>query len=214
MISLAVLLLLTFDPTPQPATTTGTVCRENRQLDRIVLNAESGNRIFVKLGDNSAITFDGRRFDREDIRPGDAVRVSGTIANNTITADAVEVRPRVANAIVDALFPSSSVYGRFGVQEAKTEYFSLRLPGGDYARVDAKSAYGPKGRVYVSTLKSGDLLELRGKWPREGLLQASYIRVMTNEEPSSCRTKARRGEDSEATKRRETEEQRFLDRAD
>src|SRR5712691_1439318 len=195
--------LFAFDPTPQQVELSGTVCRANRQLDHIVINTDRGDRVLVNVAENAAITFDRQPFDRSDLRPGDRVHLSGTTLNDVVTADALGVRPRVANAIVDALFPSSSIYGRFGVREAKTEYFSLRLPGGDYLRVDAKSAYGPKGRVYVSSLKSGDLLELRGKRTKNDLLQASYIRVMTNDEPSSCRATARRGEEAETTKRRE-----------
>ena len=66
----------------------------------------------------------------------------------------------------------------------------------------------------VGSLKSGDLLEVRGAWQTKNLLQASAITVMTNQEPSFCVTAARRGEMSAETAAREAEEQKFLDKID
>jgi hypothetical protein len=97
------------------------------------------------------------------------------------------------------------------VREAKTEFFTLAQPGDKSLRVDAKAAYGPTGRVWVSSLKPGDLLEIRGSWPSKYLLRASSINVITDYEPSFCRTQARRGEDRADSGARETAERRFLD---
>jgi hypothetical protein len=65
--------------------------------------------------------------------------------------------------------------------------------------------------VRVGTLRPGDLLEIGGTWTKKGEIRASSIRVLTDDEPSSCRTHAREGETQEATAAREAAEQRFLD---
>jgi hypothetical protein len=80
--------------------------------------------------------------------------------------------------------------------------------------VDARSAYGPKGRVYVSTLRSGDLLEVAGTWTKKGEIKASSIRILTDDEPDSCKRGAPAGETKEQTAAREAAEQRFLDDSD
>src|SRR5262249_49517542 len=105
-----------------------------------------------------------------------------------------------------------TVVGRFAVREAKTEFFSLRLPETHYIRVDGKSAYGPTGRVWVSSLKPGDLLEVRGDWTTKDLLKANSIDVITEREPSFCRTAARRGELAGDTQAREEDERKFLNK--
>jgi hypothetical protein len=101
--------------------------------------------------------------------------------------------------------------GRFSVREAQTEFFTLRLPGDEFVRVDAKAAYGPKGRVWVSTLKVGDLLSIDGEWVKEKEIRASSIHVLTDVEPGSCQKRARNGETKDGTAAREAAERRFLD---
>jgi len=90
----------------------------------------------------------------------------------------------------------------------------MRLAGERFVRVDAKSAYGPNGRVWVSSLKPGDLLEVRGAWVSKDLLKASSIEVATDREPSFCRTAARRGEMSGETTAREADEEKFLNKSE
>jgi len=188
----------------------GTACRVNRQIDRFIVSGDSG-RTEVELGDEGKITFNGQEIDASDMRPGDRVRINGhATSDGMVVADSVDVDRVTGRTLLDALFPSSSIYGRFSVREAKTEFFSVNLPGRRYLRVDARSAYGPHGRVRAGSLKSGDLLELRGK-RKNDVLEAHYIDVITNQEPTSCRADARRGETREATTARETAEQRFLD---
>jgi hypothetical protein len=50
-------------------------------------------------------------------------------------------------------------------------------------------AYGPRGRVRAGTLRSGDLLELDGKWDGRDVFRASSINVLTDHEPPGCRVK-------------------------
>ena len=64
----------------------------------------------------------------------------------------------------------------------------------------------------MSTLRSGDLLEIDGKWEKNNReIKASSIRILTDEELESCKRDARRGESPEQTAAREAAEQRFLD---
>ncbi len=201
--------LAAFDPST-PVQFQGTACRVNRQIDRFIVAADSG-RMSVELADEGKVTFNGEDLDASDMRPGDRVRITGhTTSDGVVIADAIDVDRVTGRALLDALFPSSSIYGRFSVREAKTEFFSVRVPGRQYLRVDGRSAYGPHGRVYVSSLKSGDLLELHGK-QKNGVLQASYVDVITNQEPTGCRSAARRGENKAGTAEREAAEQKFLD---
>ena len=196
-------------------TNDGTVCRMNRAVDRMIVGTDDGQRVRVVLRRSTPISFEGNRSERSDLRLGDRVHLIAHEDGSHLDADSVEVRLRTADALLDTLLGSRrTIVGRFGVREAKTEFFSLHLPGGNYVRVDAKSAYGPHGRVRVSSLKPGDLLEIRGSWPKKGLLQASSIRVMTDTEPSFCQSHARRGETAETSKMREAEERKFLDAAD
>jgi hypothetical protein len=201
--------LIAFDPST-PVRLQGVACRVNRQIDRFIVAGDAG-RIAVELGDEGKVTFNGENIDESDMRPGDRVRITGnTTSDGVIVADSIDVDRFTGRTLLDALFPGSSIIGRFSVREAKTEFFSVNLPGRDYLRVDGRSAYGPKGRVRAGSLKSGDLLELRGR-RKNNVLEASYISVITDEEPTSCRADARRGESKEATATRETAEQLFLD---
>src|SRR5438552_4043573 len=209
---LAVLLLAAPPLVAQTYTIDGTVCRMNRSVDRVIVGTDDGQRSRVVLRRSTPISFEGSRSDRSDLRLGDRVRVLAHEDGSHMDAESVDVRLRTADALLDSLLRSHrTIVGRFGVREAKTEFFSLHLPGGNYVRVDAKSAYGPKGRVRVSSLKSGDLLEIRGSWPKKDLLQASSIRVMTDAEPSFCQSHARRGETSETTRVREADERKVLE---
>jgi hypothetical protein len=188
----------------------GVACRVNRQIDRFIIAGDAG-RIAVELGDEGKVTFNGEDLDESDMRPGDRVRITGTtISDGVVAADSIDVDRFTGRTLLDALFPGSSIIGRFSVREAKTDFFSIRLPGRDYLRVDGRLAYGPNGRVRAGSLKSGDLLELRGK-RKNNVLEASYIDVITDAEPLSCRADARRGESKEATTAREASEQLFLD---
>jgi hypothetical protein len=212
---LAGLLLAASPLVAQSYTNDGTVCRMNRAVDRMIVGADDGQRVRVVLRRSTPVSFEGNRSERSDLRLGDRVRLIAHEDGSHMDADSIEVRLRTADALLDSLLGSRrTIVGRFGVREAKTEFFSLHLPGGNYVRVDAKSAYGPNGRVRASSLKPGDLLEIRGSWPKKGLLQASSIRVMTDTEPSFCRSHARRGESSETTKMREADERKFLNAED
>ena len=169
----------------------GRACRINRAVDRIIVLTGSGERVFVKAESEADWVFGRERFERADLRPGDPVRVFGwDMPDGTFLAGTVRVRPDLAEAIWDALVPSKSkaLVGRFSVREAQTEFFSLNLPGGNYVRIDAKGAYGGRGRVRVSSLKSGDLLEVRGEWVKD-VFRASYIDIQTDSEPASCKVK-------------------------
>ncbi len=209
-------LLLALSALPAlPITIDGTVCRMNRGVDRLIVGSDAGPRVRVAL-ERGAITFRGLAFDRADLRPGDRVHLLAVRGRGThLLAQSIEVTMRVDDALVDSIFRSHrTVVGRFAVREAKTEFFSLRLPQQRYLRVDAKAAYGPNGRVWVSSLKPGDLLEIRGMWPSKDLLRASSITVITDREPSFCRTQARRGEIDAETASRDAYEQLFMDKGD
>jgi hypothetical protein len=198
-----------------PVEVGGTACRVNRTADRLIVDDGQGRRWRVSLSPEALVTFEGGRYEAEDVRPGDRVRVQGVEVPGRLAVGRLDVQVKVAEALLDAVLKTRPrLVGRFAVREAKTEFFSLRVPGGDYVRVDAKAAYGPQGRMWVSRFRSGDLLELDGTWTKEKELKASYIKVLTDEEPSSCRSRARRGEAKEATAAREAEEQRFLEGGD
>lgn len=170
----------------------GRVCRMNRAVDRMIVMTDSGVRLRSVANTSARFTFGRERFEPGDLRPGDPVRIAGRRnEDGIIEADIVRLRPDLAEAIWDAIFPSrsKSLVGRFAVREAKTEFFSLNLPGMNYVRIDAKAAYGKNGRVRVSSLRSGDLLEVRGEWVNDDLFRASYIDVQTDTEPASCRVK-------------------------
>lgn len=199
----------------RPLSIDGTVCLMNRSIDRMIILTDSGPRVRVALGRAVPIRFNTRTYDRNDLRPGDRVRVVADRSAAGLLAKQVDVTMRVGDALVDSIFRTHrTVVGRFAVREAKTEFFSLRLPEMHYVRVDAKAAYGPNGRVWVSSLKPGDLLEIRGTWPSKDLLQASSIDVVTDREPSFCRTAARRGEESGDTEAREADERKFLNKSE
>jgi hypothetical protein len=193
----------------------GTLCRMNRSIDRLIVLTDNGPRVRVALGGSVPIQFNARVYDRADLRPGDRVRIVAQRSDSGLRAKKVDVTMRVGDALVDSIFRSHrTVVGRFGVREAKTEFFSLRLPEMRYVRVNAKAAYGPNGRVWVSSLKPGDLLEVRGTWPSKDVLQASSIEVVTDREPSFCRSAARRGELDGDTQAREEDERKFLEKID
>ena len=175
----------------------------------MIVATDAGPRLRV-VADDAAISFEGIAYDRLDLRPGDRLRVTGNRNGSQIRATTIDTRVRIANALFDSLFPTKRLIGRFGVREAQTEFFMLHLPGEHYVRVDAKSAYGPKGRVRASSLKPGDLLEIQGDWPSKDLLKASYINVITDKENDNCRTTARRGESKADTTARENDETKFL----
>jgi len=212
---LAVLLVAAPPLLAQTYTVDGTVCRMSRSVDRMIVGTDDGQRSRVVLRRSTPVDFEGSRSERSDLRLGDRVHVLAHADGSHMDAESVDVRLRTSDALLDSLLRSHrTIVGRFGVREARTEFFSLHLPGGNYVRVDAKSAYGPNGRVRVSSLKPGDLLEVRGSWPKKDLLRASSIRVMTDAEPSFCQSHARRGESAEVTKVREADERKFLDAAD
>ena len=195
-------------------TVTGTICRMNRSADRLILASEERGRLRIGIPSETEVTFEGGSFRVEDLRPGARIRVIGASSDDRIEAAAVDVKLKVADTLDALLGPRKTIVGRFSVREAKTEYFSLNTGEGNYVRVEAKSAYGPKGRVRVSDLRSGDLLELSGDWKSKGELHASYIKLITDEEPASCRSRARRGETKEQTTAREVTERNFLDHQD
>jgi hypothetical protein len=206
------LLLCTAAHAQSQTEITGTVCRLNRHVDRMIVASGDHERVRVVVPDSATMTFEGTSYRIEDLRPGARVRVIGTSSGDRVEATSLQVKFKVADTIFDALLgPRKTVVGRFSVREAKTEYFSLNTGDGNYVRVEAKSAYGPKGRVRVKDLQSGDLLELSGDWKSRDELHASYIKVITDEELTSCRARARRGETKEQTTAREAAEQKFLD---
>lgn len=210
-------LTLAFFAAQSPAISVdGTVCRMNRSVDRLIISSDNGPRVRVALGHSVPIQYRSHAYDRADLRPGDRVHVDGDRGESVgLRARQLAVTMRVDDALVDSIFRSHRMMtGRFAVREAKTEFFSLHLPSEHYVRVDAKSAYGPNGRVRVGSLKPGDLLEVRGTWMSKNLLQASSINVITDHEPSFCVTEARRGEVSGETSAREADEQKFLDKSE
>lgn len=206
-------LLVSVPALAQPMKLSGTICRMSRAADRMIIATDKGPRVRV-TADDANVTFEGIRYELLDLRPGDRVRIAGNRDGSQIRATSIDAHVRTADALTDSLFPSKTVVGRFAVREAQTEFFMLNLPGKHYVRVDAKSAYGPKGRVYVSSLKPGDLLEIRGDWKEKGLLHASSIDVITDKENTTCRDDARRDESKEDTAARESDEAKFLDGAD
>jgi hypothetical protein len=198
----------------RPLMIDGTVCRMNRAVDRLIIGSDAGSRVRIALPSAVPVRLSSHNYDRADLRPGDRVHIAVDRGRQALVARAVDVTMRVDDALVDSIFRSHrTLTGRFAVREAKTEFFSMRLPGKKYVRVDAKSAYGPNGRVRVSSLKPGDLVEIRGSWPSKDLLQASSINLITDHEPSFCTNAARRGEMSGETHSRETDEQKFLDKS-
>lgn len=211
------LALLTADALPPPRTMTvdGTLCRMNRSIDRLIILTDAGPRVRVSLGRAVPIEFKAQAYDRNDLRPGDRIHVLGQRGTAGILARQIDLTMRVGDQLVDSIFRSHrTVVGRFGVREAKTDFFSLRVPGQNYVRVDAKSAYGPNGRVLVGLLKPGELLEVRGTWPSKDILKASSIDVITDREPSFCQTAARRREMDAETAAREADEAKFLQKID
>ena len=216
MPSILLLLLTMADPTPAdpvPVDVKGTVCRLNRRSDRLIIGTEEGKRVNVAMSDATSVTWEKAPYLPEDIRLGDRVRIRGAMTESRIDASEVDVQFKVAETIVDALLGiKPPLVGRFSVREAKTEFFSLRLPDGNYIRVDAKGAYGPKGRVWVSTLRSGDLLELSGEFKTDRLYRAGGIRVLTDEESSKC--PRIEGETKEQKTARMETDQKFLDGID
>jgi hypothetical protein len=190
----------------------GTVCRCNRSVDRLILEV-GGKRQRVAVDRSVRVTFEGRWYEAGDLRPGDRILVFGERDDaGTLHPLRIDVQVRVGEAVLDVLLGTQPrLIGRFAVREAKTEFFSLNVPGDDYVRVDAKAAYGPRGRVRVGTLRPGDLLEIGGTWTKKGEIRASSVRVLTDDEPSSCLQHARQGETQEDTATREAAEQRFLD---
>jgi hypothetical protein len=215
-LTLSLTLVATQLTAARPLTIDGTVCRMNRVVDRLIIGSDAGARVRIALNRSVPVRLNSRLYDRIDLRPGDRVHIAADRGGQAgLIARQFDVTMRVDDALVDSIFRSHRTStGRFAVREAKTEFFSLRLPGPRYVRVDAKSAYGPNGRVRVSTLKPGDLLEVRGSWPSKELLQASSINVITDHEPSFCTTAARRGEMSGETHSREANEQKFLDKSE
>jgi hypothetical protein len=179
------------EPSGDRIRTDGRACRINRSVDRLIVMTDSGDRLRV-VAESTHFTFGRERFEPADLRPGDPVRIVGRLKKgDVVEADTLRVRPDVADAVWEALFPSKSqsLVGRFAVREAQSEFFSLNLPGMNYVRVDAKGAYGGSGRVRASSLKSGDLLEVRGEWVKDDLFRASYIDIQTDNEPASCKVK-------------------------
>ena len=192
----------------------GTVCRMNRPIDRMIIKSDGGSRFRVSLGHSTNVNFKSHLYDRADLRTGDRVHIVATRQNAFMLAQSVDVTMRVDDALVDSIFRSHrTVTGRFATREAMTEFYSLHLPLQRYVRVDARSAYGPNGRVYVSALKPGDLLEVKGTWVSKDLLQATSINILTDYEPSFCTTAARKNEMDKETAAREADEQRFLDKS-
>jgi hypothetical protein len=190
----------------------GTLCRANRDADRLIVDADARRRP-VALGGSTRVAFQGLRLAREDLRPGDRIVVLAEPGPaGVLRGLRIDVQAQAGPGILDALLGTRPrLVGRFGVREAKTEFFTLHLPGDEFVRVDAKAAYGPHGRVWVSTLKVGDLLEIGGEWVKEREIRASSIHVITDDEPDSCRKRARKGETKEQTAARESAERRFLD---
>ena len=197
-------------------TVDGTVCRMSRSAGRMIVATDDGPRLRVVLGNGTPITFDAHPYDRGDLRPGDRVHVVAARGEGShLDARRLDITMRVDQALLDSFLGSRrKIVGRFAVREAKTEFFSLNLPGDSYVRVDGKAAYGSNGRVWVNSLKPGDLLEIRGNWVSKDLLQASSINVITDIEPSFCSSHARRGETSMGTTARENDERMFLDGRD
>ncbi len=214
--SLALALLIAQASAARTLSIDGTVCRMNRSIDRLIILTDNGPRVRIAIGRSVPIQFKAHVYERNDLRPGDRVHVLADRGDvSGLMAKQIDLTMRVDDALVDSIFRSHhTVVGRFSVREAKTEFFSLRLAGEKFVRVDAKSAYGPSGRVWVSSLKPGDLLELRGSWPSKDLLKASSIEVITDREPSFCRTAARRGEMNGETAAREADEERFLNKSE
>jgi hypothetical protein len=214
-LTLSLILLVGQSAPARTLSVDGTVCRMNRSIDRLIVLTDAGPRVRVALGRAVPIQFNLQKYDRADLRPGDRVHVLAERGTAGLLARQVDVTMRVDDALVDSIFRSHrTVVGRFAVREAKTEFFSLDLTGDRFLRVDAKAAYGPNGRVWVSSLRPGDLLEIRGTWPSKDLIKATSIEVITDREPSFCRTAARRGEMGGETSAREAEEQKFLNKSE
>ena len=190
----------------------GTLCRANRAADRLIVDT-GATRHPVALSGSTRVAFEGLRLAREDLRPGDRILLLAKGGRaGVLHGLRIDVQGRAGPGILDALLGTRPpLIGRFGVREAQTEFFSLHLPGNEFVRVDAKAAYGPHGRVWVSTLKIGDLLEIGGEWVKEREIRARSIQVITDDEPGSCRKRARTGETKEDTAAREAAERRFLD---
>ncbi|HYS54579.1 MAG TPA: hypothetical protein VER58_12550, partial [Thermoanaerobaculia bacterium] len=113
----------------------GTVCMMNRSIDRMIILTDGGPRVRVALGRPVPIRFNAHNYDRADLRPGDRVHVVANRGAEGLLARQVDITMRVGDALVDSIFRNHrTVVGRFGVREAKTEFFSLRLPEMHYVR--------------------------------------------------------------------------------
>ena len=159
-LSVSLALLATQMTAARPVMIDGTVCRMNRAVDRLIIGSDTGPRVRIAVGRSVPIRMNAHNYDRADLRPGDRVHIAADRSSEGLVARGVDVTMRVDDALVDSIFRSHRMLtGRFAVREAKTEFFSLNTSGTNYVRIDARSAYGPDGRMNVGKFRSGDLLE-------------------------------------------------------
>ncbi len=78
-----------FAALPPPLQIKGTICRMNRDVDRMIIDSDAGSRIRLIVG-RAPVTFKGRPYDRADLRAGDRVHL-------------VAVRGRGANRVARSL---------------------------------------------------------------------------------------------------------------
>src|SRR5689334_10911217 len=93
-------------PAATAITTEGTVCRMNRSIDRMIILTDAGSRIRIALGRSVPIRFNAQAYDRNDLRPGDRVRVVASPGTAGLLARSVDITMRVGDALVDSIFRS------------------------------------------------------------------------------------------------------------
>src|SRR5437588_10078093 len=140
---LAVLLVAAPPLLAQTYTVDGTVCRMSRSVDRMIVGTDDGQRSRVVLRRSTPVDFEGSRSERSDLRLGDRVHVLAHADGSHMDAESVDVRRRTPDALLDSRLRSHRPHGgRLDVREARTELFSLHLPGRNYVRAHPQSAYG------------------------------------------------------------------------
>ena len=97
------LLLAAAPLAAQPYNIDGTVCRMNRSVDRMIVAIDSGPRIRVLLPRSLDITFEGRDYERSDLRLGDRVYIVARRDGSHMDATALDVKNSTADALLDSL---------------------------------------------------------------------------------------------------------------
>ena len=182
---LALIFIVTAPLAAQPMTIEGTICRINRAADRMIVASDAGPRLRV-IATSAQVTFEGIDYEREDLRPGDRIRLLGNRNGATIRATVIDARVRPVDAASGSLFPTKIIVGRF--IETDGELITLNVAGPNVMRFKGSGSFKP-----------GDLLAV-----------GETVTVITDREDAACQSDARHGESKDDTAAREGAEREFL----